>query len=84
MRVEAGDSLWRVGLAGGSGCWSVLGDESGAGGGALDRLAEFDNRSIDSVGGCSLVEASVGAVLVVVGDEVVEEPGELALVPDQG
>jgi hypothetical protein len=34
--------LFGVGLAGGSGCWPVLVDESCAGGRALDRVAEFD------------------------------------------
>ena len=34
--------------------------------------------------GCSLGEASVGPVLVVVRDEFIEEALELALVPDQG
>ena len=34
--------------------------------------------------GCSLAQASVGSVLVVILDEVVEKPTELALIPDQG
>ena len=67
-----------------SGCWSVLVDESCAGGRALDRLAEVDHRRVTVVGGCSLAEASVGPVLVVVLEEVVEESAELAVVPDQG
>ena len=67
-----------------SGCWSVFVDESGAGGGALDRHAEFDHGRLSVVAGCSLVEALVWAVVVVVLDEVVEESVELLLVPDEG
>ena len=37
------------GLAGGSGCWSVFVDESGAGGGALYRLAKFDHGRLSDV-----------------------------------
>ncbi len=61
-----------LGCLAGSGCWSVLVDESGAAGGALDRLAEFDHGRVCVVRWCSLVEASVRAVLVVVLDELVK------------
>ena len=71
-------------MSSGSGCWSVLVDESGAGCGALDRLAEFDHGRVGVVRWCSLVEASVWAVLVVVLDELLEKPFELSLIPDQG
>ena len=50
----------------------------------MDRLAKFDHGCVGVVAGCSLVEVPVWAVLVVVLDEVVEEPVELVLVPDQG
>jgi len=50
----------------------------------LDRLAEVDHRRLIRVDGCSLVEAPVWPVLVVVLDEFVEEPFELSLVPDEG
>ena len=53
MRVEAGDSFRGFGLAGGSGCWSVLVDEFSAGGDALDRLAEADHRRVGVVRRCS-------------------------------
>ena len=73
------------GLSHNSGCWSVLVNESGAGGGALDRPADVDHRRrCTVVGGCSLAEVAVGWVFVAVLDEVVEESLELVLVPDQG
>ncbi len=49
----------------------------------MDWLADADHRRIRVVGGWALAEASVGTMLVVVHDEVVEEPPELAFVPDQ-
>ena len=75
-------------------CWLVLvcvpvgsvggRGEPGASGCAVDRAAEFDHGRVVLVAGCSLAEASVGPVLVVVRDEFIEEASELALVPDQG
>ena len=50
----------------------------------MDRAAEFDHARVVLVAGCSLAEASVGPVLLVVRDEFIEEASELALVPDQG
>ena len=47
-------------------------------------MAEVDHGQVSIVAGCSLVEAPVGAVLVVVLDEVLEKALELVLVPDQG
>ena len=61
-------------VSGGSGCWSVLVDEPCAGGGASEPLAEFDHGRVGVVGGCSLVEAAVGPVSVVVHHELFEEP----------
>jgi hypothetical protein len=46
-------------------------------------LVEFDHGRVVFVVGCSLFEA-VGAVSVVMNDEVLEGPLELALIPDQG
>ena len=75
----------RVGLTGwGSGCWSVLVDESNAGGASMDWCSGLDRGFVSFVVGCSLVEAAVGPVLVVVLDEVIEESVELALIPNQG
>ena len=71
-----------VGL-GGSGCWSVLVDEPCAGG-ASDLVVELDHDRVAFIGGCSLVEAAKGPVLVMVHHELFEEPVQLALVPDQG
>jgi len=73
-----------VGMLGGSGSWSVLVDESGAGGGATDWSAEFDDVCVVVVVGCALVESSVGPMCVVMLDELAGEPLQLALVPDQG
>ncbi len=57
----------RVGLTGwGSGCWSVLIDEFSAGGGAMDRCGGPDRGHESLVVGCSLAEAAVGPVRVVV------------------
>ena len=50
----------------------------------MDRAAELDHARVVLVAGCSLAEAAVGPVLVVVRDEFTEEPSELAMVPDQG
>ena len=62
----------------------VLVDESAADVGAGDRLADFDwFRGFGVVGG-ALVDALMWPVRVVVGDVFVEEPLELAAVPDQG
>ncbi len=63
-----------------SGCRSVFVDESCAGGAALDRVAKFDDRGFSVGGGCSLAQAAVGPVL----DGFVDQPIELALIPDQG
>ena len=71
-------------MSGQSGCWPVLVDKSGAGRGPLDRLAEVEHRRVSAVAGCSLVQASVGSVIVVLFDVLVEAAMELALVPDQG
>ena len=64
--------------------WAVLVDQPAAGRGAADRPAEFEHFGVVLVVGCLLVEASMRAVLVVVLHELVEQPVELALVPDQG
>ena len=61
-------------VSGGSGCWSIFVDEPVTGGGASDRVVEFDHGRVALVGGCSLAEAAMGSMLVVVGHEVFEEP----------
>ena len=68
----------------GSDCWSVFVDEPSAGCSAPDLLVEFDHGRVGVVGGCSLAEASMGPMSVVVGHELFEEPAQLVLVPDQG
>ncbi len=68
----------------GEGRWLGRVDESCAGGGVLDRVAEVGHGRFGDVCRRSLVQVSVGSVLVVVLDEVLEEPSELALVPDEG
>jgi len=62
----------------------VLVDECGAGGVSSDRCSGLDHGFLSVVVGCTLVQASVGSVLVVMLYEVLEESAELALVPYQG
>ncbi len=50
----------------------------------MDWCSGLDRGFVSFVVGCSLVEAAVGPVLVVVLDEVIEESVELALIPNQG
>ena len=50
----------------------------------LDGAAEVDFGRVSVVAGCSLVEAWVGTVLVVVLGELCVEVMGLVLVPDQG
>ncbi len=47
-------------------------------------MVEFDHGGVGVVGGCSLAETAMGPVSVVVGYELLEEPAQLVLVPDQG
>ena len=47
-----------------------------------DRLAFADRDDVLSVVGCSLAESLVWPMRVVVLDVLIEEPSELALVPD--
>ncbi len=61
-------------VSGGSGCWSVLVDEPVTGGGPSDRVVEFDHGRVVFIGWCSLIEAAVGPVRVVMGHEIFEEP----------
>ncbi len=59
-------------VCGVSGCWSVFVDEPSAGCGAPDLVVEFDHGRFALVGGCSLAEAAVGSVLVVMSHELLE------------
>ena len=63
----------RAGGAVGSGCGSVLVDEPVAGGGALDRVAWPDGDDIVVVVWCSLIDAPVGSMRVVVLDVFLEQ-----------
>ena len=83
-RGEAGGArVVRRGLRG-SGCGSVLVDEPVTGGGAPHRLVEFDHGRVAFVGVCALAETAMGPMGVVVRHELLEEPTQLPLVPDQG
>ena len=81
-RVEA--VAWLFGWVGLRclGCRAVFVDESAAGGVLLDRLAWPDRGDIVCVVGCSLPDSAVGPVVVVVVDVFLEQPAELAFVPD--
>jgi len=68
---------------GGSGCCSVLVDESRTSLATADRCGGFDLGLVGFVVGCSLAEAAVGPAGVVVRYEFFEESAKLALVPDQ-
>ncbi len=57
-----------------SGCDAIFVDEPVTGGGSSDLLVKFDHGCVALVGGCSLAEAAVGPVGVVVGYELLEEP----------
>ncbi len=57
-----------------SGCDAIFVDEPVAGSGASDRMVEFDHGRVGVVYGCSLVEAAVGPVGVVMSHELFEEP----------
>ncbi len=75
-----------AGTAGGpchreSGCGSVLGGEAHTGGGPLDWLAQSDHSRVRTVVGCSLAEAAVGPVGVVVAYGLFEKLAQLALIP---
>jgi len=63
-------SVWFAG----SSCDAIFVDEPVTGGGSSDLLVKFDHGRVALVGGCSLAEAAVGPVLVVVRHELFEEP----------
>jgi hypothetical protein len=82
-RVEV-DVAWWVGRCGvGSGCLSVLVDESVAAGVSSDRSAGpiFDDVAIV---GSALAQTAMGSTFVEMHDVRVEEPFELRAVPDEG
>ena len=68
----------------GSGCWPVLVDESGAGGGSVDPMVWPDRCDVVGVVGSSLVDTAMGPLGVVVLDVFLEEASELVFVPDDG
>jgi hypothetical protein len=81
------DPAWWFEVSGGvfgSGGVAVLVDESAADGGAGDWSAWFDQLRGVGVVRRSLLDVSVGPVLVVVGEVLIEESPQLMLVPDEG
>ena len=54
------------------------------GGGACDRLLEFDHGRVAFIGGCALIEAAMGPVFVVMGHELFEESAEVGVGPGRG